>query len=61
MRYNHMFAIAFTLISDDEQGEDVTKEMLQAALLRRIADLGNSDEWIEAVGTPIDTYQTDDD
>lgn len=66
-RYNHAFTIAFSLTSETESGEDVTAEMLKAAVERRISELDRSrrpdrkeGEWIEAVGAPYDTYQEDD-
>lgn len=61
-RYNHMFDIAFEVISDHPEGEDVTPEMLKAGLLRRIEQLGDGpgqDSWAEATGL-CDSYQVDD-
>jgi hypothetical protein len=50
-RFNHQCSIGFTVLSDNEDGEDFTPEMLRAALLQRIADLdrAGADEWREAV------------
>lgn len=69
-RYNHAFDIAFSVISDDPGGDDVTPAMLKEALLKRIADLDASydpanpsdkgGEWLEAVGVPFDTYEEED-
>jgi hypothetical protein len=58
-RYNHAFDVAFSLVSNDPEGLDVTPAMLRAALLRRIADLDANDQWEEAVGAPFDTYEED--
>ena len=55
--YNHAFDIAFTVISNEESGMDVTPNMIILALLRRIADLAENGEVIEAVGAPFDTYE----
>jgi len=55
-RFNHMFDIAFSLESDREDASDVTPAMLRAALLRRIVDLGENEEWGEACGL-CDTYE----
>lgn len=57
-RFNHAVDIAFTVISDDPEGNDFTPAMLRAALIRRIADLDSQpDQWLEAVGAPFDTYE----
>ena len=54
--YNHMFTIAFTVISKND-GDSVTPEELQAGLSERIRDLNSSpDEWVEACCPPADTY-----
>jgi hypothetical protein len=59
-RYNHMFSIAFSVVSNEPDGSDVDAAMLRAALLRRIADLEAepvSDSWEEACGAPDDSYE----
>ena len=56
-RYNHAYDVAFSLVSNDPEGKDVTPAMLRAALLRRVADLDANDQWEEAVGAPFDTYE----
>lgn len=60
-KFNHAFTLAFSLVSGDENGEDVTPQMLRTALLKRIVDLDESrpdqGEWIEAVGPPYDTHE----
>ena len=57
-KFNHAVDIAFTVISDDADGNDFTPAMLRAALMRRIVELNeNPDQWLEAVGAPFDTYE----
>lgn len=59
-KFNHAVSIAFSVISDDPEGEDFTPAMLKAALEARIRDLDNSpkqSEWIEAIGAPFDSYE----
>jgi len=60
-KFNHAYTIAFSLISDDEQADDVTPAMLRTALRKRIVDLDASVpcEWEEAVGAPFDTFEDD--
>lgn len=58
-RYNHGYTLAFSVESKDPKGEDVSPQMLRAALLRRIDDLDIGDEWVEATGAPFDTYEVD--
>ena len=57
-KYNHMFDVAFEVISDDAEGEDVTPAMLRAAMLRRIEILDTSGEWLHACGL-CDTYEVE--
>ena len=47
MKYNHAYDIAFSLESNHEFGEDVTPGMLRTALLNRIKDLDDANEWGE--------------
>ena len=49
MKYSHAVDIAFEVISNDEQGEDVTPDMLRAALKKRIENLNKTNTWLEAV------------
>lgn len=60
-RYNHAFDIAFELISDDPNGDDVTPEMVYAALERRIQNLKKEGTALEAIGAPFDTYEFEED
>ena len=56
--YNHAFSVAFSVPgSRDPNGEDVTGQELAAALLRRVADLLESNQMNEACGAPWDTYE----
>jgi len=56
-----MFTIAFEVSGSlHSKGADITPQMLKTALLKRIHDLDqspNKQEWIEATGTPDDTYE----
>tara|TARA_R110000744_G_scaffold14547_2_gene41359 strand:+ start:1298 stop:1480 length:183 start_codon:yes stop_codon:yes gene_type:complete len=57
MKYNHAVTLAFEVISDDANGNDITPAMLKEALLQRMVNLDMSDEWLEAVGAPYDTHE----
>jgi len=57
MKYNHAFDVAFAVVSNDPDGEDVTAEMMRDALLKRVETLMADGEMIEAVGCPFDTYE----
>ncbi len=57
-RYDHAFTIAFSLVSSNPSGCDVTPAELRAAILTRLASLAD-DELIEAVGAPYDSYEMD--
>lgn len=56
-KFNHAVTVAFTVISDQKDGEDITSDMFRTALLKRIIDLDEHDQWREAIGAPFDTYQ----
>jgi len=49
MRYNHAVDIAFEVISNDEQGEDITPDMLRKALQKRVKNLDETNTWLEAI------------
>lgn len=55
-RYNHALDIAFEVISEDEDGEDITPKDVVIGLLRRIADCLENDEVMDAVDV-YDTYE----
>jgi len=48
-KYNHAFDFAAEVLSDDENGEDVTGAMLRQALITRAASLSD-EELLEACG-----------
>lgn len=56
--YNHAYSIAFEVPgSTDEHGEDVTQEQMISAMLRRLANLIDNNEVVEAADCPYDTYE----
>ena len=57
-RYDHAFTIAFSLVSSNPSGRDVTPAELRAAILTRLASLAD-EELSEAVGAPYDSYELD--
>ena len=61
MKYNHAVDIAFSLVSNHPEGEDITGDMIRTALWNRIRDLDDSDEWeeIAANTVPFDTYEVE--
>jgi hypothetical protein len=61
-QYNHAYDVAFSLVSNDPEGLDVTPAMFRAALLRRIAQIDAEEAhggWEQACGAPFDTYEED--
>ena len=61
MKFNHVFSVAYSLDSDTPDGSDIGEHEHVAALLKRVAALIDSNEIIEAVGLPEDTYEVDED
>ena len=57
MKYNHAFDIAFSVISDTPNGEDITAEQFAAAIRKRVDELLACGEMLEAIGAPFDTYE----
>lgn len=62
--YNHLYTIAFSVISDDPNADDVTADMLRAGLRDRIRQLDNDPnvrdcEWINACDNERDSYEMD--
>ena len=49
MKYNHAADLAFEVLSNDEQGNDITPEMLRAALKKRVNELDRTNTWREAI------------
>jgi hypothetical protein len=58
--YNHMLTIAFEVESLDENGHDITNNMIASALMRRISSCldGSDADLLECTGAPDDTYDT---
>jgi hypothetical protein len=60
-RYNHAFDIAFSIISNDPEGNDITPAQFSAALRARADRLDqNPGEWLEAAGAPFETHPEED-
>lgn len=57
--YNHMFTVAFTVVSENA-GEHVTEQEILDGIANRLHSLVQSGEAIEAVGLPDDTYIEED-
>lgn len=55
--YSHAFTVAFELKSQSEDGSDVTPKMFREAILKRMDDLDENNEWQEAIGLPYDTHE----
>ncbi len=55
-RFNHAYAIAFSLDTDDETGEQVPASDIRKAILKRLSDLSDA-ELKDAVGLPHDSYK----
>lgn len=54
--YNHAYDIGFEVCSADKDAEDVTPQMLRAALIKRILSMSDT-EIGEACGAPFDTFE----
>jgi hypothetical protein len=57
-RFNHMLDIAFEVISEDEDGSDITPEQVHVAILKRLVSLAEANEY--DIGGAIgicDTYE----
>ena len=59
MKYNHLYDIAFSVVSGKEDGSDVDAEMLYRALIKRAHDAFFNGEIVEACDGPVDTYEED--
>lgn len=59
-KFDHAFSVAFSVISDDERGENISSLQFANALQKRIHDLCLNGEWDEAVGAPFDTFEVED-
>ena len=59
-QYNHAYTIAFEVPgSTHPKGDDVTNEMIVAALRARADSIEKEDNAIECCGAPFDTYEED--
>lgn len=58
-KFDYAFDIAFSVLSDEPEGKDVTPAMFRAALLRRIIELDETNTWEEACGVPYDAAEID--
>lgn len=56
-RYNHAFDIAFSVVSEDPTGEDVTAEQAREALISRVNRAYESGELLVSIGAPYVTYE----
>jgi hypothetical protein len=55
-KFNHLFDIAFSVISEKENPDTITGRELRDALLVRIASMDDS-EFVEACGYLSDTFE----
>jgi hypothetical protein len=55
-KYNHRFDLIFDLVSNTEDGSDITISMVREALLAKIADMDQSDAWFCCQPT-CDSYE----
>lgn len=53
--YNHMYTVAFTVVSEND-GENVTEQEILDGLGKRLTELAVTGTAIEAVGLPDDTF-----
>ena len=60
-KFNHAYALAFSVNTDRDAQADVDPNEIRAALLDRINSLDMHNEWNEALGLPYDTYENEDD
>jgi len=59
-RYSHMLDIAFTVISEEEDGSDITPEQIHVAIAKRLVSLAEANEF--DIGGAIgicDTYEVE--
>ena len=58
MRYNHAYSFGFEVISDNEDGTDVTGAQLRAAMIAKLAKSTDQDI-TECCDCPWDTFEID--
>jgi hypothetical protein len=56
VKYNHACDIAFTVLSNDEHGVDLTPNMYRIALKKRIDELDRTNTWDDAINI-FDTHE----
>lgn len=59
-KYNHLFSIAFSVVSNEEDASDVTDTMLHRAIAKRLYDLQGEFDMVNACNNEQDTYEMDD-
>jgi hypothetical protein len=57
-KFNHLYDISFSVISEDEDGVDITGAMVRESILRRLEGI-TDDEIMESIGY-CDTYEIED-
>jgi hypothetical protein len=55
MKHHHICSLAFDLISDDENGTDLTPEMYRIAIKEKVDRLDRFDLWSSGINI-IDAY-----
>lgn len=55
MKYRHICSIAFSLVSDDENGRDLTPEMYRIAVKKHVDEFDEHDTWNLAIKL-LETY-----
>ena len=57
-KYNHMLDIAFTVISEEDDGSDITPEQIHVAIAKRLVSLAEANEFdIGGAISICDTYE----
>ena len=55
MKHHHICSLGFNLLSDDEDGTDLTHEMYRIAIKRTVDQLDRFDMWNSAINI-MDSY-----
>ena len=58
MAYNHAMTLAFEVVSERKDGEDLTPAQIRAAIQKRLDEMPD-EEMKEACLPPYDSYETD--
>ena len=58
-KYNHMFTIAFEVVSKHENSDKIPHKEILAGLMRRIANVITAEGISEAVGPSDDVFEID--